>query len=171
MGKKGENRDNSTENTRDKALVLKELQQIIDKYKDEHKLGKYDIIDLVLGKEVSDPKSIPVSIFSNKLACFEAIVKYLRENCKLKFREIAELTGRKLSTALNTYSKAKAKYPNRLDVDGKEHIPIEVLDSGKSVLEAVVVYLKDKGMRYSEIAAALKRDQRTIWTVYARSKK
>lgn len=42
---------------------------------------------------------------------------------------------------------------------------------GLSSLEAVSVYLKEKkGLRYSEIAKLLNRDDRTIWTSYKRAK-
>ena len=39
-------------------------------------------------------------------------------------------------------------------------------------MESVVFYMKDSlSMTYHEIAAALNRDDRTIWTVYNRAKK
>lgn len=45
-------------------------------------------------------------------------------------------------------------------------------DRKLSVLEALVEYLKDqKKMSYHEIAVLLNRNDRTIWTVYNRSKK
>ncbi|GAF99559.1 unnamed protein product, partial [marine sediment metagenome] len=45
-------------------------------------------------------------------------------------------------------------------------------DRTLSVLEAIVKYLKEERMlSYHEIAVLLKRDDRTIWTVYNRVKK
>jgi hypothetical protein len=38
-----------------------------------------------------------------------------------------------------------------------------------TILESIVVYLKDKGMKYVEIGELLNRDQRNIWTIYNRS--
>ncbi len=50
-------------------------------------------------------------------------------------------------------------------------IPLSVI-SGKSSLEAVVLYLKDfSGLRFSDIARLLNRDQRTIWVTYTHAKK
>lgn len=51
-------------------------------------------------------------------------------------------------------------------------IPTSIFkDRELSVLEAIAEYLKDKkGMRYSEIAQLLNRDDRTIWTSYQRAK-
>jgi len=44
-------------------------------------------------------------------------------------------------------------------------------DRELSVLEAIAEYLREKkGMRYSEIAKLLNRDDRTIWTAYNRAK-
>ena len=47
-------------------------------------------------------------------------------------------------------------------------IPVHVLQNRKfGVLESVVVYLKEEiGLKYSEIARLLNRDDRTIWNVY-----
>lgn len=45
-------------------------------------------------------------------------------------------------------------------------------DDRLSVLEAIVAYLKEKeNLTYHEIGIILNRDERNIWTEYARSKK
>jgi hypothetical protein len=56
---------------------------------------------------------------------------------------------------------------------GKYSIPLEVVcDREVSIFETIVEFLKDKyGLTYHEIAVLLKRDDRTIWTVYNRAKK
>lgn len=66
----------------------------------------------------------------------------------------------------------KKKGDNK-SMTGKVFIPNSVLqDRALSVLESIVEYLKEeKNMRFHEIALALKRDDRTIWTVYSRAKK
>lgn len=52
-------------------------------------------------------------------------------------------------------------------------IPSQIFQNRSlSVLESLVKYLKEeKNLTYSEIARLLNRDDRTIWTVYARVKK
>lgn len=57
-------------------------------------------------------------------------------------------------------------------IDDKLIIPASVLrDRRLSILESIVEYLHEhKNMRFSEISKLLGRDQRTIWTVYKRSK-
>ena len=53
------------------------------------------------------------------------------------------------------------------------NIPSYIFKDRKlSVLEAIVKYLKEeRQLSYHEIAVLLKRDDRTIWTVYNRVKK
>ncbi len=53
------------------------------------------------------------------------------------------------------------------------NLPISIFaDQNLSALESVCRYLKDeKGLRYSEIALLLNRDQRTIWVTYTNSLK
>ena len=52
-------------------------------------------------------------------------------------------------------------------------IPVSVFSaSSLSPMEAVVVYLKDEfSLSYHKVAMLLKRDDRTIWTVYNRARK
>ncbi len=51
-------------------------------------------------------------------------------------------------------------------------LPIEIFSQELSPLEAVVTFLKqDKSFRYSEIAALLNRDIRTIWITHVNAKK
>ena len=72
-----------------------------------------------------------------------------------------------------TYRRSKKKFPKPLPIDYKIVIPVEILsDKRFSVFEVIVSYLKEKlGLRYSQIASYLHRDQRTIWTIYNRYKK
>jgi len=53
------------------------------------------------------------------------------------------------------------------------NIPVSVLsDRRVATLEAIVEYMKDVlKLSYHEIAVELKRNDRTIWTVYQRAKK
>ena len=49
-------------------------------------------------------------------------------------------------------------------------LPISIFRSRSSALEVIVMYLHDvKRMRFTDIAAALNRDHRTIWHAYRRS--
>jgi DNA-binding CsgD family transcriptional regulator len=118
-------------------------------------------------------RNIPLCVFSSKLSSLETIVKYLKENLKIQFNEISKLLGRSVKTIWQAYDSSKKKYPKEFVADDFSlTIPISLFkDRSLSVLEHIVFYLKNKGMKFSEIARALKRDPRTIWTVYQRAKK
>ena len=118
-----------------------------------------------------EENNIPTCIFNNNhLSCLEAIVKYLRENISLKYSEIAILLKRDVGPIGVTYRNAKKKMPTRFVITPGISLPAAILANRKlSPLENIVSFFKNKGMRYSEIAAILNRDDRTIWTVSKRA--
>jgi len=60
---------------------------------------------------------------------------------------------------------------DKLDQQIDSNIPITVFSTELSPGESLVKYLKEhKQKKYSEIAKALNRDQRTIWCMYNRIK-
>lgn len=117
-----------------------------------------------------DEISIPLSVFKSQLSSLQLIVKYLREVLKLRFVEIAKLLNRDQRTIWCTYSNAKNF---SITVEESEFsIPISIFQSRKlSVLESIVYYLKNKGLKNYKIAALLQKNPRTIWTVYSRALK
>ena len=117
---------------------------------------------------------IPLSIFSNdKLSSLENITKFLKENRGKNFSQIGQLLSRDPRTIWTTYEKAKKKLRTPFkNVSSKENIPISVLkDRSLGVLESICLYLKDS-LHFSlhEIALALKRSDKTIWTSYHKAK-
>jgi len=122
-------------------------------------------------KVIVDDLSLPITIFTNKLGGLEGIAKYLKENLGLTYHEIAELLSRDDRTIWTSYNKSIKKQPTKLIVRKTlVFIPTSIFKNRKlTILEAMVVYLKDKGMKYVEIAKLLGRDQRNIWTIYNRA--
>jgi len=119
-------------------------------------------------------KSIPVSIFNKKLSPLETICKYLHENLRLSYEEISKLVDRSNKTIWQACNNAKRKYPSYFVVKSFAiTIPVLLFKNRKlSIFEHSVVHLKKEyELRFSEIALMLKRDQRTIWTVYYRAQK
>lgn len=116
--------------------------------------------------------SIPVSIFTKRLGSLEAIVKYLREELNLSNIKVSRLLKRDNKVTWNIYSKARKKFPLKLDTDSDIFIPVSIFAVKKfSVLESLVAYLKEKEeLRFVDIAGLLHRNQRTIWTVYQKYK-
>ena len=157
------------------SVELKEfLKTFINHLKHDHKLTSEQIAGS-FGKTVPKKDLLPISIFDNKeLSCLETIVKYLREEFKLRYHEIALLLNRNDRTIWATYNIACKKRKEKLPVkESKFLVPVSIFKDRKfSVLEVLVSYLKEKfNLRYSEIAVLLRRDERNIWTVYNRYKK
>lgn len=167
-------------------MPVKEGSEAVEKrlsgtlnYLKEQGLGPQEILDLVnktLKVPAKEEAKVPISVFKNDyLSSLENIVKYLRENLLLSFRQIAELTNRNPIALAVTYRNAKKKLADKFVVTEIPlySIPVSILqDRNLSVLENIVAYLKDTfGLTYHNIAVLLNRDDRTIWTVYQRAKK
>ncbi|MFH1399347.1 MAG: hypothetical protein ABIG95_04525 [Candidatus Woesearchaeota archaeon] len=118
---------------------------------------------------------VDVSIFNNaELSILEAVCKYLKEQRGLRYSKIGVLLNRDQRTIWVTYHNAVRKREKPLEVGDSEcKIPLVIFKDRKlSVLECLVAFLKEKyGLRYSEIARLIKRDERNIWGVYHRAKK
>lgn len=133
-----------------------------------------EIVEL-LKERPCDKERIPICILQNKkLGAFEAIVKYLHENCRLKFKDISVMLNRSQFTIASSYKSAKSKLDKKFSIKNSEFdIPTKILANRElSPLENISFYLKNTfGMKFSEIGQLLCLNQRTIWTVYARAKK
>jgi len=148
-------------------------------YLKEQGLSAQDIIELVnklFKVPVKEEVKVPISVFKNEhLSGLETIVKYLRENLLLSFKQIASLTNRNNVALAVSYRNAKAKLEAKFVVEeiSPYSLPVKILqDRNLSVLENIVSYLKDTfGLAYHKIALLLNRNDRTIWTVYQRAKK
>ena len=149
----------------------KEIIEIItEKLKKKYRLTKKDIKSII--KEETRP-NIPITIFSKKLGALESIVKYMKENLNMSYREIGKELERNERTIWTAYKKAKEKQKESLDIKKTDiFLPASIFkDKRLTTLESVIIYLKEKGLRYSEIAELLERDQRNIWTTYSRARK
>ena len=156
-----------------KKEILDEFNGCIRQFKEKYSLDDYDLVDLILGKKTEVGYSIPVDVFNDKLGCLEAATKYFKENVDLSFKKIAELVGRSNAAIINSYAKAKLKFPESFIPKSDLLIPVEIFTNKRlSILENLVVYLKDERcFRFREIGKLIKRNEKTIWTVYNRVKK
>jgi hypothetical protein len=122
----------------------------------------------ILGNISSEEKKIPLSAFE-KLPGLEGAVKYLRENCALSNTEVSKMLMRSGKTTWASYERAKAQMPERISEESEFFIPAEEFSNRKfSVLENAVAYLRMQGLSTKKIAAALKKNYQTIWTIQAR---
>lgn len=153
----------------DKDSDYQTLKALYTKIKDKYKIPAAEIISKLEKKEIL----VPSCIFNEKLSVFEAIVKYLKENLKLPNKEIALLTSKSQKSIWQSYNSSKKKLPSAFEIIPSDYyIPVSILQKPFTILESVVKYLKDELMlAFHEIAVVLKRDDRTVWTVYQRAKK
>lgn len=143
-----------------------------------------------LAKTIANSKDlvVPSYIFTDRrLTPLSAVIKYLREKRGLSFHLISSLLQRHVRDIHKAYShsldltenvidEVKQDFDNlakpTVEVSQVEFIPLSIISNRRiSALEAIVVYLKDqREMSYTEISLILNRNQRTVWTVYARAK-
>ena len=136
---------------------------------------KYDAIEIptvfYLNLKYEDEIYLPVSLFQTQLSPLQAIVKFLKENLEKTNKQIALLLNRDPKTIWITYRAVEKKKSFQLK-ESEIQIPLSIFKDRKlSVLEALVSFLKEQDLKYSEIASLLNRDQRTVWTVHTRAKK
>lgn len=167
-------------------LKVKQTQKSTDKKVKNKILDKKEkdqILNIVISKTkefanqlLKEDKSslkIPIFIFDKNLGTLETVVKYLKENKKIKLKEISKILNKKYSTITNTYIKAKAKQKEIFLVDNDNSnnnilIPILVFKhSNLGPLQLLVVYLKDSlNLKNSVIARLLNKSDKTIWSTY-----
>lgn len=159
---------------------------IISKFKDISKEDKIELVSYFINElkrlhNVNEQEilgkreiSIPIEVFGNDaLSSLEVIVKYLKENLKLKFSRIAKLLNRSSKTVWATYHNSIKKMPSHFGAASSSiMIPVSAFSNRSfSTLESVVSFIKNLDYSNHEIALMLHLDDRTIWTVYDRIKK
>ena len=99
------------------------------------------------------------------------ISKYLKEEKRLSFVNIAELLNRDERTIWHAYNRSLKKGNKLKIIDSRIKIPISIFsDRNLSSLESLVEYLRDQGLTLTKIADKLSLNPKTIWTVNNRAK-
>jgi hypothetical protein len=144
-----------------KANLVKSINSLKLRY-------NYDITEILKLLKSSD-NLLPVSVFATKLPPLQAAVIYLKSK-GIELGEIAELLKRNYRTIWGAHNSTKKK---DIKIEETEfYIPCSIFNNKHSILESVVYFLKENhSLRFNRIAKLLKKDQRTIWTVYNRAKK
>ncbi len=139
-------------------------------------IEKYDIpfqkvIEMLREKgEQVKPTLVPSYILRDrKLGILECITKYLKEEFKFSYHQIAGLLKRDDRVVWVTYNNAAKKKKEKFAVkEPNVWLPISIFtDKNFGPLESITVYLYDQSkLSFNEIAKLLDRDNRTIWAVY-----
>ncbi|MBR9703590.1 helix-turn-helix domain-containing protein [Candidatus Woesearchaeota archaeon] len=116
--------------------------------------------------KTSQHETISLNIFSGRHGILEALCLHLHDEGNWTTKRIAERLKRSYSTIANTLRAARAKGPLLINKHAQTISTPVAIFRGKSPLQAIVFYLHNEGMRFSEIGRALGRDARNIYTTY-----
>ncbi len=120
---------------------------------------------------------VPSTVFCDRsLSFLESLVEYLKSQLQLTYHEIAVLTNRDERNIWTLHDRAQRKRHERPPVFVKTpviQIPLSVVrDRSVSILEVVVEYLRDRThLSNHQIATVLNRSDKTVSTVYVRTKR
>ena len=124
-------------------------------------------------REESESIEIPIDIFKEeKVGASEALTKFLKENLGMKFSEIATVLNRDQGTVWVTYRNSAEKMKGKIVVRKSTAVYVSVsifADRRLSVLESLVNYLREQGLKNVEIATLLEKDPRNVYTLYSRA--
>jgi len=127
---------------------------------------------------------VPLSLFRDRsLSVLEVLSEYLKDKLNYSYHEIATMLNRDDRTIWTAYKKSVKKQAEAFNLERTIMempilklekifiiVPVSIFENNKlTLLEAIVVYLRNYGLRYNEIAKLLNRDQRNIWLIYSRA--
>jgi hypothetical protein len=141
------------------------IEKIISEIQEKYKITRKEIFELIDVKELK----IPITIFNKNVGALESLTKYMKENLNMNYSQIAKLVKRDDRTIWTAYKKACEKYAEPFIIKETEvYVPLEIFgDRNLTVLESVIVYLKNKSLSYKYISELVDRDQRNVWTIYS----
>ena len=173
------NREDNSDSSDTGDLLLqtmgkKDLLKILDKISN-HLEKRYDVSKEEQFKQVYENapgKTVPVEVFGTELSPSEAIIKFLKENKKLSYHEIAVELNRDERGIWGGYQRAKKKMSQAFSIEPTTTIPISIFENRDlSILENVVMFLKDSlNWKLVQIARTLNKKSTTISTAYSRAK-
>ncbi|RLE39046.1 hypothetical protein DRJ17_01990 [Candidatus Woesearchaeota archaeon] len=164
---RGGNELNKVLSKKDAENLLKLVLNILVK---DFNITQKDV--LCIFEEIYE-KNIPISIFGTRLNPSEALVKFLKEEKGMNYHEIAMAINRDERGIWGSYHRAVESFHDRLPLESKYHIPLEIFRDRKfSILENVIMFLRDVlRLKNPDIAKLLNKTPSTVATVYNRAKK
>ena len=155
-------------------LIRRKKKRLVEQFENEIK-SKYgisfeDVVKVVRKETAAEKTFVPASVFNNDIGPAEALVKYMKENLNLKLRDIAKLLKRDERTIWTTYRNSKKKMAEKIIAEDKLFMPIAIFSNRSlSISEAAVIYMRNTGIKNSEIARIFGKDPRNIHTIYNRA--
>ncbi len=168
---RGKGDDSTNPVTSDSGLQATDLQQLFTHFlklmKDQGM--SFDQLSQLYHTEEA---SVPVEIFAKKLSPSEAVCKYLKENRKKSFHEIAVLLDRDDRSIWTSYHRATKKQSSCFHItQSTPTIPLSILANRDfSLLESIIFHLFSTGLKPAAIARLLHRSAPIIYTVLGRAR-
>lgn len=148
-----------------------ELKEIVHEIRERYNLTPKQILELAEQRTMT---FIPLYIFSDrKLGILETVVKYLKEELAMSFKEIGGSIARDNKMVWTVYDNAIKKQPYRLPEKSPRYlIPLEIFkDKTYGPLTSLVIYCREElGLDNSAISKLINRDTRTLWAVYDKAR-
>ncbi len=166
-----------------KLVVETEDAHSIDALTNEYTSYYSEEIKYRLTTEINSIEQIqvPADIFAGRTSPARALVRFLAETKQMPLKEVAKILHKSYANTWISYKKAKSLHNSEHEqgiLENKGYgqagyfIPLSAFSHNGflTVFEALVVYMK-KFFTFSQISRIVKKDPRTIWTVYSRAKK
>jgi len=134
---------------------------------------QYPATEAKIAELLQQSITIPDYVFNESLTALQSIVKYLKEERSLKNSEIAKIAHISQKSVWQAYRNSKAIQQEAFTRQKAAYaIPLSALKPGLTALESVVFHLRiTEKVSFRGIADILRRDQRTIWTLFRRAEK
>lgn len=170
--KRGKQRTSSQDRLLDE---LKAVNTFINSISEKYDCSFHDIISMLHDGRKEDPILIPTCIFKErKLGLLQCVIKYLKEQEKLSYVEIARILNKDQRVVWVTHNNAKKKVSTKFKIsDSKYWLPVSIFcESEHGPLGTIVIYLCDScGLDYKSVSKLIGREPQLISTVYNRWKK
>jgi hypothetical protein len=141
----------------DKLLILSSL---LENLHADNGLNEKELMGLYNKTVIKTKAEIPLSIFVSGLTPTQAVVKFLRENCKFKLVDVSQMLNRDQRGIWCSYDKVKRK--KSLVKEGFQ-VPVEIFSDRRfSVFESLTKYLSELNYSTFEISKLLRKKKTAI---------
>jgi hypothetical protein len=155
---------------------LRAIDTFIENFSEKHHIPFDEVLKLLSELRAREKSAFIIPSFilrEKKLGILESVTKYLKEEFKMSYHDVAKLLKRDERVVWVTYNKAIRKKRGKLVVKEPNYwLPVSIFtDKNLGPLESIALYLRDKAhLSFNEIAKMLDRDNRTIWACYHKGK-
>lgn len=143
-----------------KHALAQVLQTIAEDLQTKHGFSQEELIRIIQ----TETDTIPATAFAQGLTPLETLTLYF-DDTQL------EALNRPKHTIAAARTNAHKKLPEGLEItESKHNVPLRIFGHRElSPLENLCIYLKDQGLRNTDISKLIKKNPRTVWTAIHRA--